>query len=356
MEWRGHSYYFARLEESQITSRVLMVHPRGFGRNEETASTNAFMHRPSEEASGEAGGMAHPARVASADISMAIRDRARDESDRVVLMLRDAGVRVAIDDEPALEQLPDAVFPNNWFSTHRLRGDERRLITYPMLAPSRRRERREHVIETIRRELGVDYTVEREARVRLESHETRREFLEGTGSLVLDRMRGVAFAARSPRTSETALRAFAHATGYRVVMFDAASRDSEGMAQAVYHTNVMMAVGAGFAVWCPECVGDASDRQTVERELIESAGHDRGFAGAIIEISIEQMNAFAGNVLHLESERGGRVIAMSTRAFEAFTASQRETLKRFGKLVHTPIPTIEAIGGGGVRCMLAEVF
>lgn len=325
------------MERSQVTSRVLMVRPSGFARNAETAGTNAFMHDVS--AAGGGG-------------EMDVRSRALAEFERVVAALRGAGVEIAVDDDPALASLPDAVFPNNWFTTHALAGGGRRAITYPMLAPSRRRERRERAFEVIREAWGIEYP----DRVRLETLEEGGvrggggEILEGTGSLVLDRVRGVAYAVRSARTCAGALAAFAGATGYRVVAFDASVRCEDGTPQAIYHTNVMMTIGRTLAIWCPESVPGAPERAMVARELAASGRE-------VVEISVMQMNAFAGNVLQLEvGERGGDVLAMSTRAYEAFTHAQRGGLMRHGRIVHVAIPTIEDIGGGGVRCMLAEVF
>ncbi len=324
------------VEASQITSSVLMVRPTGFARNEETAATNAFMH--------EAGGKVSPGPASAAVTVMTIRQRAMREFEAVAGALRAAGVRVAIDDDPALAELPDAVFPNNWFSTHALADGRRRLITCPMLAPSRRRERREHALETIARDLDASYS----ERLRFEGLEERGAFLEGTGSLVLDRVRGVAFAVRSPRTTETALAAWADATGYRVEAFEASSKGPRGEQQPIYHTNVMMALGEGLAIWCPECVA-AADRPRVARELRASASEH-------LDISPAQMDAFAGNMLHLRAGDGDRILAMSSRAFASLDEGQQRLLAKFGRIVHTPIPMIEDIGGGGVRCMLAEIF
>ncbi len=308
-----------------------MVRPSGFARNAETAETNAFMHEvPSASGGGEHG----------------VRSRAMAEFERVVVALRDAGVGVAVDDDPVLASLPDAVFPNNWFSTHALADGGRRAVTYPMLAPSRRRERRERAFEVIREVWGIEYP----DRVRLEALEEGGDFLEGTGSLVLDRLRGVAYTVRSARTCAGALAAFARTTGYRVVAFDASVRCDDGTTQAIYHTNVMMTMGRTLAIWCPASVPEASERAMVEREL-KASGRE------VVEISAMQMNAFAGNVLQLgASGSGGDVLAMSTRAFEAFTQAQRSVLSRHGRIMHVAIPTIEDVGGGGVRCMLAEIF
>jgi hypothetical protein len=314
-----------------------MVRPSGFGRNEEAAGTNAFMRAPGE--GGTAAGE--------------IQARALEEFEALAAALRESGVRVAIADDP--ERLPDSIFPNNWFTTHLLPSASRRgaiervLVTYPMLAASRRRERREGVFDAIRAQLGVEF----DRRIVLESLESEGEFLEGTGSLVLDRVGGVAYAVRSPRTCMEALGAFARATGYRVVAFGASMRFADGQAQAIYHTNVMMSMGRSVAIWCPDSVSEPGERRRVERELLASGR-------AILEITPAQVHAFAGNVLELTSESpapvGGSIFAISARAFGALTPTQRSTMRSRGRIVSVPIPTIEDVGGGGVRCTLAEVF
>ncbi len=231
---------------------------------------------------------------------------------------------------------PDEVFPNNWVSFHA----DGTVILYPMLAPSRRRERRTELIESLERDHG--YTITRT--IDLTAHEDREQFLEGTGSLVLDHINRVAYACRSLRTHERALHDFAERLGFTTVAFEAL--DEAHM--PVYHTNVVMALGTRFAVVCLEAIPDPNDRGAVAQQL-ESSGRE------IVEIEIEQMHDFAANLLELDGSHGP-VIALSACALAALEDSQIRQLERHGALVSVAIPTIETFGGGSLRCMLAEVF
>ncbi|MEM9374481.1 MAG: arginine deiminase-related protein [Planctomycetota bacterium] len=304
-------------ESSQCASRVLMVRPGSFGRNEAAAQSNAFMRLP------EVG-------------EPAIASRAREEFDRLADAIASAGVEVIIDDEP---DLPDSVFPNNWMSFHDPVVSSPVLITYPMATPLRRDERRPAVMERIRSMArpGLRH-------IELEHLEARGEIVEGTGALVLDRVRGVAFACRSPRATDAALDAWERATGFRVVRFDAA--DAQG--EPIYHTNVMMSVGSRIAVVVPGVVAGRRG-EAAFADAVEALGK------RIIRLSAEQMNEMCANVLELRSVSGDAVIAMSSRAWEGFTRGQRSELQGVAKVVHVPIPTIERIGGGSVRCMIAEL-
>jgi len=213
-------------------------------------------------------------------------------------------------------------------------------VLYPMLAPSRRAERRpEHIATVERAGFRIARTVD------LSPLEERGEFLEGTGSLVLDRHSRRAYACLSPRTTPAALAEFCAALGYRAVDFDALGPDG----RPVYHTNVLMAVGEGFAVVCAAAIPDAPRRAAVLGELAQS-GHE------IIEIDVGEMNHFAGNMLALRARDGGARIAMSETAWQSLAPAKRRRLERHGDIVAAPIPTIEWEGGGSVRCMIAEVF
>ena len=231
---------------------------------------------------------------------------------------------------------PDACFPNNWVSFHA----DGSVVLYPMMAPSRRAERREAPVEQLRR---AGFQVART--IDLSPLEARGEYLEGTGSLVLDRSHRIAYACRSPRTTAAALADFAAALGYRVVAFDALGPDG----RPAYHTNVLMAVGERFAILCAAAIPDAARRAAVLRAL-EETGHE------IIEIDIAEMNRFAGNLLALRSRDGAALIAGSDAAWGALAPDRRRRLERHGAIVSAPIPTIERLGGGSVRCMIAEVF
>ncbi len=292
-----------------------MIRPARFGANPETAASNRFQQ------SGMTAG----------DAEAALR-----EFDGFVERLRDAGVEVHVAADTPDPPKPDACFPNNWVSFHA----DGSVVLYPMMAPSRRAERRDEPIEQLRRAgFHIARTVD------LSPFEARGEFLEGTGSLVLDRCQRTAYACRSPRTTPAALAAFAAELGYRIVAFDALGPD--GM--PAYHTNVLMALGERFAVVCVAAIPDSRERESVLREL-ETTGHEP------MEIGVAEMNGFAGNMLALRSAGGGALIALSDAAWQALKPETRHRLERHGSIVTAPIPTIERLGGGSVRCMIAEVF
>jgi hypothetical protein len=294
-----------------------MVRPASFGFNPQTAGSNACQQRPLTPADAEAQGLA------------------LEEFEGLAKALQRTGVEVLIAPDTSLPAKPDAIFPNNWVSFH----FDGTVALYPMLAPNRRLERREDVLEQVVREgrFHVSRTVD------LSHREAEGKFLEGTGSLVLDRAHRVAYASLSPRTDLDVLGEFAQLLDYELVTFE--GRD--GAAQPVYHTNVVMAIGTRFAVVCGEAIAHPPHRQAVFNKL-QAAGHD------VVDISLRQMQEFAGNLLELESA-GGRVIALSTTGWHSFGSAQRRVLESHADLVPVSIPTIERIGGGGVRCMLAEL-
>jgi hypothetical protein len=239
--------------------------------------------------------------------------------------------------------LPDSVFPNNWISFHepvaRGAGGGAVVVTYPMATPARRRERQESILALVERVAGGGVR-----RIALEGFEDEGVYLEGTGSLVLDRAAGVAFACRSVRTADRVLDAWAAATGFEVVRFDAV----DGAGDPIYHTNVVMALGERFAVVCSGCVADAAQR----RGLLDRLA---GMRETVLDISPAQMGGMCGNILELRAVDGGAVVAVSETAWGAFTRGQRAVLEGFARPVVAAIPTIERVGGGSVRCMIAEL-
>jgi len=299
----------------QCAAAVMMIRPAHFGANPETAASNRFQQ----------GGAAQDVPIV-----------ARREFDGLVARLADAGVAVHLADDTAEPRKPDACFPNNWVSFH----DDGSLVLYPLLATSRRLERRDEALDVLRR---AGYRIARI--IDLTGWEDRGEFLEGTGSLVLDRCHRIAYACWSARTTPAALADFSARLGYRVVGFDA--RGPGG--QAIYHTNVMMAIGARFSMLCADAIPDRGQRAMVLREL-EQSGHEP------LVISVAQMNGFAGNLLALSAGDGRPLIAMSDAAWNCLGPHERRTLERHGTIVTAPIPVIERYGGGSVRCMIAEVF
>lgn len=304
---------------NQSTSLMMMVRPGSFRMNEQTAVNNLYQ-KPAEE-------------------GVDALELARAEFDGLVTMLRGAGVEVAVFEDPPSADTPDALFPNNWVSFHH----DGRVGLYPMFAENRRPERRESMLFDLRDGHGlvlekiVDFT-------EFEKHD---RYLEGTGSLVLDRVAGVAYAAISPRTDREATVHFSEAFDMDVMTFTAFQHPKDEA--PIYHTNVMMAIGTDWAILCAECITDEEERSEVVKSL-EQSGHE------IIHISADQVGGFAGNVLEVRSTDGTVNIAMSSTAYATFTPNQRKTLSTFGHILHAPIPTIERLGGGSVRCMLAEVF
>jgi hypothetical protein len=295
-----------------------MVRPASFGFNSQTAASNAFQQNSPDAA------------------ESAVQGLALNEFDAAANALQRAGVDVLVTPDTPSPAKPDAIFPNNWVSFHA----DGTVTLYPLLAPNRRWERREEVLEQVVREGGfrVLRTFD------LTHREAEGKYLEGTGSLVLDRPHRVAYASLSPRTDLDVLGEFAQLLDYELVTFEA--RDPA--AQPVYHTNVVMAVGTRFAVVCGEAIGDPSHREAVFSKL-RAAGHD------IVDISPRQMQAFAGNVLELAPAAGGHLIALSTTAWASMGSAQKRILESHAEVIPLSIPTIERVGGGGVRCMLAEI-
>jgi len=307
------------METAQCAAAVLMVRPRHFGFNAETAVTNRFQ---------EPGGSDHTAA------------QARDEFDAFAVALAAEGVTVCVAEDTQDPPKPDAVFPNNWVSFHR----DGTVVLYPMQAANRRIERRVEVIDTVVRKAGfkVSRTLD------LTHHEKAGRFLEGTGSLVLDHVERVAYACRSPRTDEHVAREWAAEMGYQLEFFSAT--DARGT--PIYHTNVVMNVGTRMAVAAIDNI-DAADRGRIVNRL--------GAAREVLPIDDAEMTAFAGNMLELgtSDEYLGdmRILVMSVTAQRALSARKYARLySSVDAVLAIPIPVIERHGGGSVRCMLAEVF
>ena len=307
----------SNVTESQLASTVMMVRPAGFQSNPLTAASNSFQSRPS----------ASPAEQQAA----AVR-----EFDGLAEALRDAGIEVIVIDDLREPHTPDAVFPKNWISTHA----DGRVVLYPMEAVNRRTERRHDVIELLVRDYGRQVSEV----VDFSAHETQGHYLEGTGSMVLDRVNRVAYACLSSRTHFDPLGDFAQRMDYDVVAFEAVDR--EGI--PIYHTNVLMSVGEEIAVICDEAIACADQREAVLTRLRDT-GHN------VVSLSYSQLEAFAGNMLELRAVDGERVLAMSQQAWESLDAAQRKVLAAGHRVVHAPIDTIESSAGGSVRCMLAEI-
>jgi len=257
------------------------------------------------------------------------------EFDALAQALEREGVEVFVAEDSASPEKPDAIFPNNWVSFH----SDGSVVLYPMLAANRRLERREDIIGRVLREGRFHAT----RTIDLTYRESQDKYLEGTGSLVLDRAHRVAYASLSARTDLDVLGEFAQAMDYELVAFES----FDGTAKSIYHTNVMMSVGTGFAVLCGDAIADSRQRTAVMSKL-RASGHE------IVDISFAQMQEFAANLLELAVD-GGPVIALSSRAWQSLNGTQRAALEAQAHVLPVPIPVIERFGGGGVRCMLAEI-
>jgi len=301
-------------------SHVLMIEPVQFRFNPETAASNSFQvqHPPDP---------ADAARLA--DLAVAQHRVFRD-------LLVTHGVRVTAC--RSLETTPDAPFCNNWFSTHPARGNRPpTLALYPLLAPIRRRERREDLVAW----LGPAYP----RTIDFSSHEHDARYLESTGSLCIDHEHGVAYAALSPRTDRELAEEWARQAGYELIAFTAL--DGDGL--PYYHTNVMMFVGHGVAAVVLESIVDAVERQRVEAALAQ-AGHK------IVPITRAQAAAYCGNCLALSTDSGRPVLAMSSTAFGAFSTAERTVLESAAQILHADLTAFEQLAGGSARCLIAELF
>ena len=296
-----------------ISKRVLMVRPYAFGYNPQTAVNNLFQIN-----------------LGGDDIPI----KARQEFDALVSLLRSKGVEVHVVDDTPDPHTPDAVFPNNWISFH----ESGQFFLYPLFAPNRRAEKKATVLRYVEQRLSFVKIND------LSHYEQQGIFLEGTGSLVLDRDAKIAYACRSPRTHSRVLEDFCQRTGYSACLFDAT--DTQG--HPYYHTNVMMTVTETHVIICMESIVEEEQQQRVLSTIAASEKE-------CLTISREQVNSFAGNMLALQGKGSLPLLVMSTRAFHALTPLQQEVLGRYHELVHSPLATIEEAGGGSARCMLAEI-
>lgn len=301
----------------QTTSKVLMVRPVRFGFNEQTAGNNSFQKRGYE---------------------LSAQDMALEEFDNFVTLLRANNVEVVVVEDTPEPHTPDSIFPNNWFSTH-ASGE---LVLYPMCAPNRRLERKESVLNVIK-EIGERGKMRRI--VDLTHWESENLFLEGTGSLIFDRKNRIVFACRSPRCDIAVLEDLCEKLDYEFLDFGAYDRDGK----PIYHTNVMMCVGDKFVVACLDSIKNIDER-TEFISFVEDCDKE------LIEISIDQMEQFAGNMLQLRSTGGEPLLIMSATAKRALTTDQLESLMSYCKIISPELESIETNGGGSARCMLAEIF
>ena len=306
--------------ETQTTNTILMVEPVAFGFNQQTAVNNYFQQRLNKQ-------------------NNDIQQLALSEFTNMVKLLRANGINVLVVKDTEQPHTPDSIFPNNWISFH----EGGQVVLYPMFAQNRRWERRTDILEMIENQGKVINNVDD-----FTFWEKQGLFLEGTGSIVLDRENKIAYAALSERTEKSVFLQFCEVFGFKPIYF-IANQLVEEERFPVYHTNVMLCLADEYAVACLEAIDDNEERKLVIGSMVESGKE-------IILISEEQMNCFAGNMLQVKNSAGKRFLVMSQSAFDALNNNQIERLKSYNEFIIIPIPTIEKVGGGSVRCMMAEVF
>ncbi|WP_136668940.1 citrulline utilization hydrolase CtlX [Flavobacterium sp. H122] len=306
---------------NQITNTILMIRPVSFRMNEQTAVNNYYQKN------------------SNGILPAAITAKAQNEFDAFVDKLKAVGVNVIVVDDTKDTDTPDSVFPNNWISFHES-GD---VILYPMFAENRRLERREDILDVLEDQGFVindvmDYTLAEEEGV----------FLEGTGSIILDRANGKAYCALSPRADEDLFIEFCEDFEFTPIIFNA-YQAVNGDRELIYHTNVMMSIGETFAVICSECIDDKTERKSV----IESLKQD---GKEIIYITESQVNAFAGNMLQVKGANEKTYLVMSESAYNSLNKGQINQIEKHASILYSNLETIETCGGGSARCMMAEVF
>jgi hypothetical protein len=300
----------------QATKNILLVRPSNFIFNTETETSNAFQ-------------------VKIGDSEDIIKQKAFLEFEAFANILKLKGVNVYVFDDTKVPQKPDAVFPNNWVTFHR----DGTVIFYPMYAPNRQLERRLDIIDNLKQNFKVTKMVD------LSKYEIENRFLEGTGSIIFDHNNKIAYACLSPRTDKEIFIEVCNLLNYKPIYFHA--YDKAG--KEIYHTNVMMCIGEKFAAICLESISDENEKKNVSNSLIET-GHE------IIDITYEQMKNFAGNMLEIRTNDNKSILALSQSAFDILTNDQIGEIEKYCELVPLSIKTIETIGGGSARCMIAEVF
>ena len=294
--------------------KILMIRPSGFGFNPQTAESNKFQRSPD---------------IDRKEISR----RAAREFDAMTSILSAQNVDVVVIEDSNGTKTPDAVFPNNWFSTH----PDGTFCLYPMEAKTRRLER--SAAKDVLRHFDAKRTLD------LTDFEKHSQFLEGTGSLILDHTNRIAFAGLSSRTDIEVLKIWASEMNFSTVTFNA----TDGQGAEIYHTNVMMCLGDKYAVACVDSFRDQNEKANFVDKIHQTNR-------LLVEISIEQMNSFAGNMLQIATRENEKLLLMSAAASSSLDSGQRKVLESFNRIVSFEIDTIEACGGGSVRCMIAEIF
>ncbi len=291
-----------------------MIRPVNFAFNSETARNNVFQVEKD---------------------TMDTQPRALEEFDRFVSLLRKNDIDVTLVQDTPLPHTPDSLFPNNWVSFH----EDGTVLLYPMYAPNRRSERKENVLEEIHKRFSVKNQID------LSFYEKDNLFLEGTGSMVLDRENRIAFACLSARTDKKVLEEFCKKMNYEAVVFSAVDKNG----QPIYHTNVMMCVADKYVVICTDSIPGMEEKKKVIIAIEKNRKE-------VIDINYDQLNHFAGNMLQVENSKGEKLLVMSTQAYQSLTNEQIEKLSIYNRIIHSSLNTIETNGGGSARCMMAEIY
>ena len=301
----------------QTTDTVLMIEPAAFGFNAETAQNNYFQIN-SENAE--------------------TQNRALQEFNNFVEKLRSKGINVITVKDTLEPHTPDSIFPNNWISMH----SDGTVVLYPMCAVNRRWERRNDILEILKRNFSVKEIID------LSAPENDGKFLEGTGSMIFDHENKIAYGSVSLRLDEQLFREFCEKFGFEPVVFHS-YQTANNERLPIYHTNVMMCVADQFVVICLDCIDDETERVNVVNAIVNSGKE-------IIEISESQMQRFAGNMLQLQNPEGKKFLVMSLSAYQSLTPEQISNIEKYSEIIYSDLETIETNGGGSARCMLAEVF
>ncbi|MEP6465836.1 MAG: arginine deiminase-related protein [Parafilimonas sp.] len=298
----------------QNTNKVLMIRPVAFTFNTETAVNNSFQILGNAESA---------------------QEKALNEFDALVTKLRENTIDVTVINDTPQPHTPDSIFPNNWISFH----ENGTIVLYPMYAKNRRAERKQHVLDELTEKFSISNQID------LTNFEETNIFLEGTGSMVLDRENKIAYACISPRTDIKVLQQFCDKMNYTPCTFIAV--DDNG--NEIYHTNVMMCVADKYVVICLDSIKDEKQSALVKNTIIKSGKK-------IIDITADQMNHFAGNMLQLQNKDGEKILVMSAQAYNTLTPEQISELEKFNTIIYADLTSIETNGGGSARCMIAEIF
>ena len=296
------------------TSTLLMIRPAAFAFNPQTAVNNSFQKITEQ---------------------LDVHEKALLEFDNFVHILSVYGIKITVIQDTLEPHTPDSVFPNNWISFH----EDGSVVLYPMFANNRKLERNKNVVEKLKETFFIRSTID------LTTYEQQNAYLEGTGSMVLDRDHEIAYACLSPRTNASVLYDFCDSIGYSPVLFNAVDENEK----EIYHTNVMMCMADTYVVICLESIKDQLQKQMLADKFKETGKK-------VIEINLQQMNHFAGNMLQVENIAGNQFLIMSTQAYNSLTAEQITVLESFNPIIHSSLNTIEQNGGGSARCMMAEIF